>query len=451
MKKRSITQPQSKTLFEASLDKTPEGLPLAERMRPKTLDDISGQDHLLATGAPLRRLLDKGVIPSMVLWGPPGCGKTTTAKAIAQCTPSQFMTLSAVTSGVGDLKKAAKEAEELKRFSGKRMILFVDELHRFNKAQQDCLLPFVESGLITLIGATTENPSFELNSALLSRCRVYVLNRVPPQAISEILDSAMTSERGLKHLSLTLSQEAKNALEHSCHGDARHALGSLEISSELAHADGDTEITLSHVERASQRKLLLYDKNGDEHFAVVSAFIKSMRGSDPDAAVYWLTRMIESGEDPLFISRRMVIFASEDIGNADPGAMRVALDAMHSFKFIGLPEGVLPLTQAAIYLALAPKSNTALTSYTKAHKLITETGPLPVPNRLKNATSGLNKSLGHGSGYKYPHNFDGHYVPESYLPDTVADKELVTLSREGEEEALQLKLAELRESRVKKD
>jgi putative ATPase len=420
-------------------------------MRPKTLDDISGQDHLLATGAPLRRLLDKGVIPSMILWGPPGCGKTTTAKAIAGCTPSQFTTLSAVTSGVGDLKKVAKEAEELKRFSGKRMILFVDELHRFNKAQQDCLLPFVESGLVTLIGATTENPSFELNSALLSRCRVYVLNRVPPQAISQILDSAMTSERGLKHLGLTLSQEAKNALEHSCHGDARHALGSLEISSELAHADGDKEITLSHVERASQRKLLLYDKNGDEHFAVVSAFIKSMRGSDPDAAVYWLTRMIESGEDPLFICRRMVIFASEDIGNADPGAMRVALDAMHSFKFIGLPEGVLPLTQAAIYLALAPKSNTALTSYTKAHKLITETGPLPVPNRLKNATSGLNKSLGHGSGYKYPHNFDGHYVPESYLPDTVADKELVTLSTEGQEKKLQSKLAELRQDRTKED
>ncbi len=396
--------------------------PLAERMRPKTLDEFVGQDHLLADGKILATALSQNRLPSLILWGPPGCGKTTLAKILADELGAQFHPVSAVSGGVKDLREAAKQAGDLRRMMNQSTVLFVDELHRFNKAQQDALLPHVEDGTVILVGATTENPSFEVISALQSRCKTLVLEPLDDPHIGTVVDRALgDDERGLGRRDIDVDSAARDAIIQAAEGDARTALNTLELAADAAaNRSGDQSATIVHddVEEALQRRVIRYDKDGAEHYNNVSAFIKSMRGSDPDAAVYYMTRMLEGGEDPLFILRRMVIFASEDIGNADPKALRVALDATESFRFIGMPEGVLPMTQAVTYLACAPKSNAALTTYGKARKDVLNHGNLPLPKKILNAPTQSLENLGHGRGYKYPHNFDGNYVPgEDYLPD----------------------------------
>ncbi len=395
--------------------------PLAVRMRPHTLDEFVGQHHLLSDGKILATSLAQNRLPSLILWGPPGCGKTTLARILADEVNAQFHPLSAVSSGVRDIRDAVSQADDLRQMLQQSTVLFVDEIHRFNKAQQDALLPHVEDGTVILVGATTENPSFEVNSALLSRCKTLVLEALGDAELRTVVDRAMSdSERGLGSRNLQLDDEARGAILHTAEGDARTALNTLELAATAAEQRGETPatITVDDVEEAVQRRVIRYDKAGEEHYNTVSAFIKSLRGSDPDAATYYMVRMLEGGEDPLFVLRRMVIFASEDIGNADPRALRVALDAAESFRFIGMPEGVLPMTQAAVYLACAPKSNTALTTYAAARKDVLEHGNLPLPKQLLNAPTKLHKELGHGRGYKYPHNFSGHYVAdEQYLPD----------------------------------
>ncbi|RVU41457.1 replication-associated recombination protein A [Lujinxingia sediminis] len=393
--------------------------PLAERMRPSTLEHFVGQRHLLAEGKLLASALSRGRLPSLILWGPPGCGKTTLAKILSDEVGAQLAPLSAVSGGVKDIRQAVEQAGDLRRMLGQTTVLFVDEIHRFNKAQQDALLPHVEQGTVTLIGATTENPSFEVNAALLSRCRTLVLEALDEAALERILRQALTDRaRGLGLPDEALSDDALGALLNVAEGDARSALNTLELAATFAAARGSTTIEHPDVEEAAQQRVIRYDKAGDAHYNTVSAFIKSMRGSDPDAAVYYMVRMLEGGEDPLFVLRRMVIFASEDIGNADPGALRVALDAAEAFRFMGMPEGVLPMTQAVIYLACAPKSNSALTTYAAARKALQHSGNLPLPKHLLNAPTKLMANLGHGRGYKYPHNFSGNYVAgESYLPE----------------------------------
>lgn len=400
--------------------------PLAERMRPRRLDDFVGQQHLLSPGKILATSLAQNRLPSLILWGPPGCGKTTLARILAEEVGAQFHPLSAVSSGVRDVRNAVSQADDLRQMLRQPTVLFIDEIHRFNKAQQDALLPHVEDGTIILIGATTENPSFEVNSALLSRCKTLVLEPLTKEQLGEVVDRALEdSARGLGADDIAVDAEARGAILHAADGDARTALNTLELAATAAQNRGDSPAIVDRddVEEALQRRVIRYDKDGEQHYDTVSAFIKSMRGSDPNAAAYYMIRMLEGGEDPLFILRRMVIFASEDIGNADPRALRVALDATESFRFIGLPEGVLPMTQAAIYLACAPKANSALTTYAAARKDVLEQGNLPLPKQLLNAPTDLQKSLGHGRGYKYPHNFSGHYVAgENYLPDALSGR-----------------------------
>jgi putative ATPase len=388
-------------------------------MRPRRLDEFVGQRHLLGDGKILAISLSQQRLPSLVLWGPPGCGKTTLARLLADEVGAQFHPISAVTSGVKDLRSAVEQARSLHQMLRQQTVLFVDEIHRFNKAQQDTLLPHVEQGTITLVGATTENPSFEVNPALLSRTRTFVLEALTHEELSSVIDRALTDvDRGLGQQSIQLEDSARTALLEGSDGDARTALTLLELAAQSASLRGDPiAICEADIAQALQRRLITYDKSGAQHYDTVSAFIKSLRGSDPDAAVYYMVRMLEGGEDPLFILRRMVIFASEDIGNADPLALGVALDATNAVRFIGLPEGVLPLTQAVVYLACAPKSNAALTTYAAARKDVLDQGNLPLPKHLLNAPTALQRSLGHGRGYKYPHNFSGHYVPEDYLPE----------------------------------
>ena len=397
--------------------------PLAERMRPRSLDEVLGQGHLLDEGKPLRRAIQAGRVPSMILWGPPGVGKTSLARLLAQNMNGHFVGQSAVLCGVKDIRQIVADARILLTQQRRRTLLFLDEIHRFNKAQQDALLPHVERGTITLVGATTENPSFEVNAALLSRCRVYVLKGLDEESLLPLLRHALSDkERGLGDMELSADDEALKTLALASWGDARRALLALDLACEEAIASGEKTLTAAIVERVQAEKLLLYDKSGEEHYNVVSAFIKSLRGSDPDAATYYLQRMIEAGEDPRFVIRRMVIFASEDIGNADPQALNTAINTLKAYEFIGLPEANLNLTQCAIYLALAPKSNSVLTTYLAARKAVREHGPLPVPDHLRNAPTKLMKQLGYGEGYKYPHNFDGHYVADTrYLPDKISD------------------------------
>jgi putative ATPase len=397
-------------------------------MRPRTLDEFVGQERALGPGRLLRRAVEADQVPSLILWGPPGSGKTTLAQVIARVTHARFFGVSAVSAGVADLRKAIEEARALRR-AGQRSILFVDEIHRFNKGQQDAVLHAVEQGDVVLIGATTENPSFEVNNALLSRCRVVRLEPLGEADLGQIVDRALAdAERGLAELRVDLAPEARAHLLAAAGGDARVALNALELAALSAEPDapGRRPITVALVEEALQRRALRYDRAGDEHYDVISAFIKSLRGSDPDAAVYWLARMIEAGEDPLFIVRRMVILAAEDVGLADPQALVVATACQQAVHFIGLPEGYLPMTECALYLALAPKSNSTITAYGAAREDVQATLDQPVPLHLRNAPTGLMRAMGYGKGYRYAHAYAGNVVEQQHLPDRLAGRRYYT-------------------------
>ncbi|HEY8924744.1 MAG TPA: replication-associated recombination protein A [Polyangia bacterium] len=438
-------------LFARSAEKDQRGQPLAERMRPTSLAEYVGQSHLLGPSKLLGRAIATRALPSLVLWGPPGTGKTTLGRLLAREVGADFVPLSAVSAGVKELRDAVAEAARRRDERGRKTILFVDEIHRFNKAQQDALLPHVEAGTVTLVGATTENPSFEVNAALLSRAKVVVLRALDEKDLRALIDRAIADpERGLGKLPLSVPDDVRDLLARESRGDARRALSALEAAAAIATpgADGRRAVDRAAVEEALQRKTLLYDKAGDEHYGVVSAFIKSLRGSDPDAAVYWMARMLEAGEDPLFVLRRLVIFAAEDVGVADPQALSVAVAATDAFRFVGLPEGLLPMTEAAIYLALAPKTNTAVTTYARAKADIEAHGALPVPSHLRNASTALGKSLGWGAGYQYPHDHPGHHVAEQYLPATIAGHRYYEPSDQGREKLLGERLRALREAVV---
>jgi len=422
-------------LFDRAASADPSGKPLADRMRPRRLEDFAGQEHLLGPGAALRRAIEADTVPSLILWGPPGTGKTTLARIVASRTGAEFVPFSAVLGGVKEIREIVAAARDRRKLNRKRTILFVDEIHRFTKAQQDAFLPHVEDGTVTLIGATTENPSFEVIAALLSRCRVVTLRPLTEEEVAALLNRALSAPEGLAG-SVDLSPEGRLAIARYAYGDARRALNALEVAASAVRLSGRSRIERADAEEALQTKTVLYDKAGEEHYNLVSAFIKSLRGSDPDAAVYYMVRMLEGGEDPRFVLRRMVIFAAEDVGNADPQALQVAVAALEAVELVGLPEGVLPMTEAAIYLALSPKSNTALTAYGKARRLVEERGPLPVPLKLRNAPTKLMEGFGYGGGYRYPHNFEGHYLPEEYLPDELRGEKIVELSDSGREKAL---------------
>ena len=396
--------------------------PLADRMRPRTLDDFVGQDQLLGQGKVLRQAIESDHLPSMILWGPPGSGKTTLAMIIASTTGAQFLAFSAVLSGVKEIKEVVQEAEEEWKYDQKKTILFVDEIHRFNKAQQDAFLPHVEKGTITLIGATTENPSFEVISPLLSRSKVFTLNSLAEKEIEVILDRALLDkERGLGNYQMAIEPEVIQGICQLANGDARAALNTLEmlVLTTSPDQEGIRQIKKEDLKEVLQRKAYLYDKSGEEHYNLISALHKSLRGSDPDAALYWLGRMLEAGEDPLYVARRMVRFASEDIGMADPRALEVAVAAMQAFHFVGLPEGNLALAQAAVYLATAPKSNALYTAYQQVQKDIREAENMPVPLHIRNAPTKLMEDLGYGKEYKYPHDHPEHFVEEEYLPENL--------------------------------
>ncbi len=435
----------SPDLFAASDDRERQVRtgPLAHRMRPESLDDFVGQEKILGPGKPLRQWIETDRVPSLILWGPPGCGKTTLAKIIAQKTKARFETLSAVQSGVKDIKESVERAKNAARMNRAKTILFVDEIHRFNKSQQDALLPHVEDGTLTLIGATTENPSFELNRALLSRARVMRLENLPAEAIGRIIRRALADpERGLGGV-LSLSDEAIDWLADTNEGDGRRALTALE-SVALVAAGGEHALTLEEtkaaLESALERQPIPYDKSGDEHYAVISAFIKSLRDSDPHAGLYYLARMLEGGEDPIFIARRLVIFASEDVGNADPRALQVALNSKEALEFIGLPEGRINLGQAVTYLALAPKSNASYMGIEEALAEVRNSGALPVPMHLRNAPTSYMKAEGYGKGYQYSHNASAQRVKQTHLPEKLVGRRFYQPKEVGLEIQLKEKL-----------
>jgi putative ATPase len=410
--------------------------PLADRMRPKNLDEFEGQDHLLGKGKILRKLIKSDSITSMILWGPPGVGKTTLAKIIALKTHAKFENFSAVLSGIKEIREVMKQAEE-RRLYGQRTLLFIDEIHRFNKSQQDAFLPFVEKGDIILIGATTENPSFELNSALLSRSKVFVLNPLKPEDIVALLKRAVKDEeRGLGKMKIDISNEILEKLSAYANGDARVALNTLELAvlSTTPEKNGVMYITDEALEEAFQKKTLLYDKKGEEHYNLISAFHKSIRNSDSDAAIYWLARMLEAGEDPLYVARRMIRIASEDVGLADPKAMEQAVAAFHATHFIGMPECSTSLAQTAVYLSLAPKSNALYTGYLKAKEDAEKTIAQPVPLHIRNAPTGLMEELGYGKGYKYAHDFENKVTPMGCLPENLLGTEYYCPTNMGEEQ-----------------
>ncbi|MSP62368.1 MAG: replication-associated recombination protein A [Myxococcales bacterium] len=436
-------------LFTHRARKDPTGRPLAERMRPRDLDEFVGQAHLLGPGKLLAASPDGTVaLPSLILWGPPGTGKTTLARILATRAGAFFAQLSAVSAGVKDLREAIALAERERGEIGRRTVLFLDEIHRFNKAQQDALLPSVEAGVVTLIGATTENPSFEVNAALLSRCRVVRLDPIDEPDLRILIDRALADRtRGLGAIPIDCPDEVRAELSRAARGDGRRALNTLEVAVQIARPgeDGRKRVDLPVLEEALQHKTLLYDE--DEHYHVVSAFIKSMRGSDPDAAVYWMARMLDAGEDPLFVLRRMVIFAAEDIGVADPRALQLAMAATEAFRFVGMPEGWLPMTEAAIYLATAPKSNSALTTSSAARAAVAEHGALPVPKHLRNAPTPLMKEMGHGAGYLYPHDFAGAAVAQEFLPEKLVGRRFYEPREAGHEKTIIERLRWLAERR----
>jgi putative ATPase len=421
--------------------------PLAARMRPRELSEFVGQEHLVGEGRVLRRAIEAGQLPSFILWGPPGTGKTTLAAIAARHAGARFVGLSAVSAGVADLRRAIDEAQEAHAATGERTVLFIDEIHRFNKAQQDVVLPHVEEGDIILIGATTENPSFEVISALLSRTRVYVLKPLTDEQVTAIVRRALSDERGLAG-SVRVNEDAERVLVSVANGDARIALNALELAADATPpGDGARVVTVEAVRDALQRRTLLYDRAGDAHYDAISAFIKSVRGSDPDAGLYWLVRMIDAGEDPMFIARRLVILAAEDVGLADPQGLVVASAAQQAVHLIGLPEGYFPLAEATVYLALAPKSDSLKVAAGKLAEDIEQTRADPVPLHLRNAVTGLMRGLGYGKGYRYAHDAPGHFDPdEVFLPPSVEGHRYYDPTDLGAEAGLRKRLEALRRS-----
>ena len=428
--------------------------PLAERMRPRDLDEFVGQRHVVAAGSIIRTAIEQDRIFSMILWGPPGCGKTTLARIIASDTRSFFVHFSAVLSGVKEIRGVIAEAQNQQKLYRKPTVLFVDEIHRFNKSQQDAFLHHVESGLITLIGATTENPSFEVISPLLSRCRVITLKMLTAEDIAAIINNALKDpERGLGALKLVLEADALSHLTRIADGYARMALNSLEVVAALLEnktapaKDQPRVVAIEDLERALQKKALTYDKGGEEHYNIISAFHKSLRGSDPDAALYWLERMLAAGEDPLYIARRMVRFASEDIGNADPQALTMAMSAMQAFQFLGHPEGELALAQAVVFLATAPKSNSIYSAYCEVQAAVRKAGSLPVLHHIRNAPTRLMKDLGYGKNYKYAHNYKEAFVVQDYLPEELKGRLFYAPTERGYEKTIKQRLDKWRNLR----
>jgi putative ATPase len=425
--------------------------PLAEKMRPKNLEDFIGQGHITGENSLIRKALEKDTLFSIILWGPPGCGKTSLAKIVAYKTSSVFFEFSAVLSGVKQIREVIDKAEKNLNQGGKRSVLFVDEIHRFNKAQQDAFLPHVENGLITLIGATTQNPSFEIISPLLSRCSVITLNPLSPDSLKNILKKALSNSIiGFGEKNIKFQDKALDYIADIAEGDARFALNTLEAIA-LNYVEENKEITLKKIEEILVKKSFLYDKSGEEHYNLISAFHKSLRGSDPDAALYWLIRMLKSGEDPLYIGRRMVRFASEDIGNADPNALHISLAAVEAYRFLGSPEGELALAQAAIYLGSAPKSAGIYAAFNSAAATVKKNGSLPVPMHIRNAPTKLMKNLGYGKNYKYPHNFKNAHVEETYLPDQLKDNIFYFPTARGYEKIIKDRLDKWREFKKKRD
>jgi len=431
-------------LFDLPEEKDlPQSMPLAARMRPQTFTAFVGQEHLVAEGRVLRKCIEADQLPSMILWGPPGSGKTTLAHIIANVTRAQFSPLSAVSAGVADLRHVIDQARKKLQSSGQRTILFVDEIHRFNKAQQDAVLPFVENGTVTFIGATTENPSFEVIAPLLSRCRVFRLSPLSDEEVRLIVERAIRDkEKGLGKFQISMSEETLRHLVTMSNGDARVALNALEMAAfaTLPDVSGSRSIDLSAIEEALQHRALLYDKSGDQHYDLISALHKSLRGSDPDAALYWLGRMLEAGEDPLYIARRLVRFASEDVGVADPQALVIAVAAQQAVHFVGLPEGNLALAEAVVYLAAAPKSNSLYQAYSLVQQDIQHGRNEPVPLHLRNPITDLMRRMGHGKGYKYAHDYPDHFVKQQNLPPSLQGKRYYVPTEQGYEKEIAARL-----------
>lgn len=438
---------EKRPLFDMPEEKElPQSMPLAARMRPRTFTEFVGQEHLVAENRVLRKCIESDQLPSILLWGPAGSGKTSLAYIIASVTSSHFSPLSAVSAGVADLRRVIDEAKKRLRLSGQRTILFIDEIHRFNKAQQDAVLPFVENGTITLIGATTENPSFEVISPLLSRCRTFRLNLLSNEETRLIVERAIKDEeRGLGELKISISEEALQHLVTISDGDARVALNAVEMVAfaTLPDIEGQRSINLPAIEEALQHRALLYDKSGDQHYDLISALHKSLRGSDPDAALYWLGRMLEAGEDPLYIARRLVRFASEDVGMADPQALMIVIAAQQAVHFVGLPEGNLALAEAVVYLAAAPKSNSLYQAYSKVQEDIQHGRNEPVPLHLRNPVTGLMRQMGYGKGYKYAHDYPGHFVTQQNLPSSLQGKHYYIPGDQGYEKEIADRLKRL--------
>ena len=432
-------------MSEPSLFSSTMPQPLAARLRPETLDEYVGQTHLVGKNGILRRLIENDSISSMIFWGPPGVGKTTLAQIIAHTTRSRFIEFSAVTSGIKEIREVMKQADTSSQY-GQRTIVFVDEIHRFNKAQQDAFLPFVEKGSIILIGATTENPSFEINSALLSRCKVFVLKALTAEDIQSLLKRALTSPKGFGGQRIIIADDLLAAIAEFANGDARTALSTLEMAVlNGEEVNGTTTVTKEIVEQCTSRKSLLYDKHGEEHYNLISALHKSMRNSDPDAAVYWLARMLESGEDPIYIARRVTRFAAEDVGLADPRALEIAVAAFTACRLVGVPECNVHLTEAVIYMALAPKSNAMETAYLTARKDALEHLAEPVPLVIRNAPTSLMKDIGYGKGYQYAHDYKDKLTTMQCLPDSLKDKTYYHPTEQGVEGRFKQRLEYIKE------